>query len=176
LYSAVPVRHFHHQLWLSHRTKQAGSAPPTCACVSTASPPGTSPRLSVMGTGRRPTGISARGPGRPGRPRAAGVARLAHPWGPCWSCSGTGKNKGSTRKRYSPGCGESPLATPGRFTSTDRAPDSSAGPGTSGRNRRLAPVVPGLHRCPPDYGDDDNRGTREPNPGRRRAGEQIGAE
>jgi hypothetical protein len=23
-----------------------------------------------------------------------------HPWGPCWRCSGTGKNKGSTRKRY----------------------------------------------------------------------------
>jgi hypothetical protein len=23
-----------------------------------------------------------------------------HPWGQCWSCRGTGRNRGSTRKRF----------------------------------------------------------------------------
>ncbi len=68
------------------------------------------------------------------------------------------------------------ISSPPRAGSRLRNTGSSAGPGTSRRNRRLPPVVIGLHRCPPKYGDGDNCGTRNPDPGRYRAGEQRGAE
>lgn len=42
----------------------------------------------------------------------------------------------------------------------------AAGPGRSGRNRRLAPAAIGPHRRRPKHGDGDDRGTRQPGPRR----------